>query len=92
MGVDVSPWLSILCRICLDHGYCSMISVLSLERGVYSDCGDDDHRLGSVLLFADRLACVQSGKNNGAMFGGQPSSDMEKVAKGISERQKTKRR
>ena len=69
-----------------------MINALSLARGVYSDCGDDDHRLGSVLLFTDRLACVQSGKNNGAMFDGEPSSDTEKAVKDISEKQETKRR
>ena len=70
-----------------------MINVLSLECRVYSDCGNDDRRLGSILLFADRLACVQSGKKNGAMFGGEPSSDTEEAVKdrSISEKQKTKR-
>ena len=69
-----------------------MINVLSLECRVYSDCGDDDRRLGSILLFADPLACVQSGKNNGAMFGGEPSSNMEKAVKDISEKREAKRR
>ena len=39
-----------------------MIDVLSPACGVYSDCGDNDLRLGSVLLFADRLARIQSGE------------------------------
>ena len=69
-----------------------MINALSLACGVYLDCGDGDHRLGSILLFMDHLACIQSGKNNGAMFDGEPSSDMKKAVKDISEKQETKRR
>ena len=60
-----------------------MIDVLSPACGVYSDCGDNDLRLGSVSLFPDRLARIQSEENGASSEANRVRIYREKAAEGV---------